>query len=345
MSYQQQQQPQHSQPSVAVCFSDPNLQPSPSGGGYHSSPYPSSTASESHSPLSPSSSYWNSGAIVMQDYPMPNHYGTMTQGHVASHSAPPSGSPYPSPAIPTINVAENLPFQTFFVSASQVASPTHSPNPSHSSSPISSPNPNHPAGPGTEALVARPQKSPGMSNVPAGQVTVSYSPNLLVNGAMTQPAAVNLATPSRSSTPNQYSIHHNKLVAGLTVNTENGALRAYTTYEVQIHFVAEVFGSEYQQWNQNYDAAIKIFSDRPSSALIRTAIRAAHAELYRKGLFRSQQGVLHNGKEFLELIHLGLRDGIPRFYTYVLLDDRLYFSETGASFFRDFMSKRKHLTE
>lgn len=50
-------------------------------------------------------------------------------------------------------------------------------------------------------------------------------------------------------------------------------------------------------------------------------------------------GTLANAREFLELLNGGRRKGIPRYYTYVIVDTGMYFSETGASFFTDFMSK------
>jgi len=49
--------------------------------------------------------------------------------------------------------------------------------------------------------------------------------------------------------------------------------------------------------------------------------------------------VLRSGDDLLRLFNYGVRDRAPVAFTYVLLDTKLNFSETGTTFSKDFMSK------
>ena len=62
---------------------------------------------------------------------------------------------------------------------------------------------------------------------------------------------------------------------------------------------------------------------------VRKAINVQHQSLYREGLFRSVETKIYNGEGFLATIDNGERNGIPREYTYVILDHTFNFSETG----------------
>jgi hypothetical protein len=52
-----------------------------------------------------------------------------------------------------------------------------------------------------------------------------------------------------------------------------------------------------------------------------------------------ETGSVLGGQELIELIGYGARDGRPRMFTYVLMPERLYMSETGASMIIDMSSK------
>ncbi len=52
-----------------------------------------------------------------------------------------------------------------------------------------------------------------------------------------------------------------------------------------------------------------------------------------------EESILKDGEGLLQMLSSGIRDGHPLYYTYVLLEDRWMFSETGADFLRDMMSK------
>ena len=50
-------------------------------------------------------------------------------------------------------------------------------------------------------------------------------------------------------------------------------------------------------------------------------------------------GVLRTGEDLLKLLDYGMRGGQNRYFTYVLMGGSLRFSETGAAFLADMMSK------
>jgi len=87
-----------------------------------------------------------------------------------------------------------------------------------------------------------------------------------------------------------------------------------------------------------------IFGTPLISPLVRKVIRAQHSELY-SGLMVNRTkstGKIFSGEEFLRLIHYGgLKKQPPQiiFYTYVILENKFQFSETGSGFLKDFSSK------
>jgi hypothetical protein len=52
-----------------------------------------------------------------------------------------------------------------------------------------------------------------------------------------------------------------------------------------------------------------------------------------------ETGAVLGGQDFLELVNYGMRDGKPRMFTYVLMPERLYMSETGPGLLIDMSSK------
>jgi len=139
--------------------------------------------------------------------------------------------------------------------------------------------------------------------------------------------------------PHKFVIHTSQfggLVTGITNEAEHLIHPpAYSCYQLVLTHVAQVFGTKMQHWNVNYDKAQMIFN----STISRAAVQAQHKGLYREGVFRTSTVPLCSGHDFLSKLKFGIRDNQRRFYTYVILDKDMRFSETGAAIFTDFMSK------
>ncbi|GJJ69433.1 hypothetical protein EMPS_01779 [Entomortierella parvispora] len=143
--------------------------------------------------------------------------------------------------------------------------------------------------------------------------------------------------------PARYS-RHTSYAAG--VLTRDKALEFFT-YRVRLYHLLEAFGtdpSQYQHWNQDYDAAKRIFADNLEGANIRNALHSQHSYLYRHG-HNTHYDALATAEDFGLLLHgERLKKGHQQdlrtvVFTYSIVPKGLYFSETGAAFFQDFMSK------
>lgn len=111
----------------------------------------------------------------------------------------------------------------------------------------------------------------------------------------------------------------------------------FRTYELNMDGQEESFGDI---WQDNYDAEhAKMFADNAEGEGIRAGIRTEHEILYRSSCIGTKTGVLDNSADFLKLLNYGRRDGRLRVFTYAMMDDGWYFSETGAAMVADFMSK------
>jgi len=138
--------------------------------------------------------------------------------------------------------------------------------------------------------------------------------------------------PVAPRTTNQYKVYNHKATGLARAVSSASGPRCYNTYKIWIHYVPLIFGETKQHWNVNYDAAQKIFGN----AVIKNTIQMQHSNLYSN---HSKAGVIYNGEDFLNLLHYGILGGCPRFFTYALMDNAMFFSETGADFFSDFTSK------
>jgi len=121
----------------------------------------------------------------------------------------------------------------------------------------------------------------------------------------------------------------------------------FYTYRLRLNHLLDVFGTDtylYQHWNINYDAAKKIFGDNLEGLNIRSALHSQHSYLYRHGrnTFYDQ---LATANDFGMLLHGDRLKKDPNqdlktiVFTYSIVPKGMYFSETGAAFFQDFMSK------
>ena len=132
--------------------------------------------------------------------------------------------------------------------------------------------------------------------------------------------------------PNRYKIHTSQLIGGVTrvKQKESNILPAYSAYEVYMFNVEEVFEGKLQPWNTEYAKAQIVFGPGASTVMVRGGLHVQHRTLYREGLYRTASGWLHSGFQLLKLINFGMRDGLRKFYTYVVISDRFRFSESGA---------------
>ncbi|KAF9289590.1 hypothetical protein BGZ68_009008 [Mortierella alpina] len=143
--------------------------------------------------------------------------------------------------------------------------------------------------------------------------------------------------------PARYS-RHTSYAAGVLTRE---AKYEFYTYRVRLYHLLDVFGSnpeEYQHWNVNYDAAKRIFADTLEGSNIRNALHSQHAYLYRHGrttvydsiATASDLGRILHGDRLKAKPDQDLKTVV---FTYSIIPKGLYFSETGAAFFQDFMSK------
>lgn len=121
----------------------------------------------------------------------------------------------------------------------------------------------------------------------------------------------------------------------------------FYTYRVRLYHLLDVFGTDphsYQHWNVNYDAAKKIFGDNIEGLNIRNALHSQHSYLYRHGR-NTLYDQLSTASDLGNLLHGERLKNDPNqdlktiVFTYSIVPKGMYFSETGAAFFQDFMSK------
>ncbi|KAF9905179.1 hypothetical protein EC991_001941 [Linnemannia zychae] len=151
---------------------------------------------------------------------------------------------------------------------------------------------------------------------------------------------------SRATTagPVRFS-RHTSYAAGV-LTAENRKLQFYA-YRFRLYHLTEIFGTdpaEYNGWNKGYSAAQKIFADGYEGSQIRQALHNQHAYLYRHGR-STMYNAVSNGSEIGALLHGERLKNNPDqdlkmvVFTYSIVPKGMYFSETGAAFFQDFMSK------
>ncbi|KAL4088204.1 hypothetical protein PRIC1_012630 [Phytophthora ramorum] len=139
--------------------------------------------------------------------------------------------------------------------------------------------------------------------------------------------------------PVRYSVHSSVGAGLLSMLTSNDDRLESLAYRVQLHNIPEFLPTEHE-WNKNYPTIQRIFSpDHPESPILRQAILAQHAVVYSHGPENTHYGSISSPADFFKLIHDGRRQDKPVLYTYVITNKGWYFSETGADFFKDMLSK------
>ncbi|KAG6618988.1 putative C2 domain-containing protein [Phytophthora cinnamomi] len=138
--------------------------------------------------------------------------------------------------------------------------------------------------------------------------------------------------------PVHYSGHLSVTTGVLTHSmTDDDKLQA-SAYHVQLHNIQQLLPNDHE-WNKNYPTIQKIFSpDHPESPVLRKAIATEHAVIYKHGS-TTEYGQLKEPADFFSLLHGGKRLDKPVLFTYAITSTGWYFSETGASFFKDMLSK------
>ncbi|GMF09714.1 unnamed protein product [Phytophthora lilii] len=139
--------------------------------------------------------------------------------------------------------------------------------------------------------------------------------------------------------PVRYSVHSSVSGGLLSMRTSNDDRLESLAYRIQLHNIPEFLATDHE-WNKNYPTIQPIFSpDYPESPVLRQAILTQHAVLYSHGAKDTRYGAISSPAEFFKLVHDGRRQDKPVLFTYVITKNGWYFSETGADFFKDMLSK------
>ncbi|CEG41727.1 C2 domain [Plasmopara halstedii] len=139
--------------------------------------------------------------------------------------------------------------------------------------------------------------------------------------------------------PVRYSVH-SSYSAGvfkkLTSEDENIKSLAYI---VQLHNIALYMPIDYH-WNKHYQKIQRVFSpDHAEAPILRQLVKTQHALVYEHNQKSTKYGTIRAPGDFFHLLHNGMRDEKPVLFTYAITSNGWFFSETGAGFFKDMLSK------
>jgi hypothetical protein len=139
--------------------------------------------------------------------------------------------------------------------------------------------------------------------------------------------------------PVRYSVHSSLSAGLLKVLTANDDRLESLAYRLQLHNIPQFLPND-NEWNKNYPTIQRIFSpDYPESPVLRQAVMTQHALVYSHSQENTLYGSLSSPAELFKLLHNGRHDDKPVLYTYAITKNGMYFSETGAAFFKDMLSK------
>eukprot|EP00644_Phytophthora_capsici_P011731 jgi/Phyca11/509841/fgenesh2_kg.PHYCAscaffold_50_\ len=137
--------------------------------------------------------------------------------------------------------------------------------------------------------------------------------------------------------PVHYSTHLSIGSGVLSELSADDKLQA-SAFHLQLHDISQILTNDHE-WNKNYPTIQKIFSpDHPESPALRKAVATEHEIIYRHG-GTTEYGTLKESSDFFKLVNYGRREEKPVLFTYAITSTGWYFSETGASFFKDMLSK------
>jgi hypothetical protein len=107
---------------------------------------------------------------------------------------------------------------------------------------------------------------------------------------------------------------------------------------VQLHDIPAFLPTD-NEWNHNHQPVQRIFSpDHPEAPVLRKAVATEHALVYKHDA-DTIYGEFDGPADFFKLLHDGKRLDKPVLFTYAMIETGWYFSETGAAFFKDILSK------
>lgn len=115
----------------------------------------------------------------------------------------------------------------------------------------------------------------------------------------------------------------------------------FSTWKIYLRCIELFFTHEdFQHWNKNYPIAQEIFGSSAKSLIKQNTFKLAHQLLYSRSMKNSQIDRVESAEDFWK-IFLDRKSSLiqPCLYTFVLDQDSFRFSETGASFLKDFASK------
>ncbi|GMF09717.1 unnamed protein product [Phytophthora lilii] len=138
--------------------------------------------------------------------------------------------------------------------------------------------------------------------------------------------------------PVHYSVHASFVNGLLTDTTTDDHKRESLAYHVQLHDIP-AFLPQDNEWNHNHKPVQRIFSpDHPEAPVLRKAVATEHALVYKHDA-DTVYGQFQGPADFFKLLHDGKRQDKPVLFTYAIISTGWYFSETGAAFFKDILSK------
>ncbi|RLN66161.1 hypothetical protein BBJ29_008215 [Phytophthora kernoviae] len=109
-------------------------------------------------------------------------------------------------------------------------------------------------------------------------------------------------------------------------------------YHIQLQNIPQFLPTD-REWNKDYPTIQRIFSpDYPESPVLRKAIMGQHVMVYMHNQ-STLYGAMESPADFFKLVHDGRRQNKQVLFTYVITKTGWYFSETGAAFFKDMLSK------
>uniref|UniRef100_A0A7S4NVY3 C2 domain-containing protein n=1 Tax=Paramoeba aestuarina TaxID=180227 RepID=A0A7S4NVY3_9EUKA len=137
----------------------------------------------------------------------------------------------------------------------------------------------------------------------------------------------------------RYTIHTSTMFGVVSQTKSQSGQSAWPCYVILLNDVQNIFGNETQPWNRKYDAAQKIFGPGPRAKTVRMGVTNQHNALYRNRGDADKVGDISCGDDFFAIIKNGVRRGRIRYFTYAITENKFQFTETGAKFGKDFMSK------
>ncbi|CEG42992.1 C2 domain [Plasmopara halstedii] len=139
--------------------------------------------------------------------------------------------------------------------------------------------------------------------------------------------------------PVRYSVHSSYTAGVLKKLTSDDEDWKSLAYIVQLHNVP-LYLPDDNEWNKNYTKIQRVFaSDHPEAPILRGLVKTQHAVVYKHEKKSTKYGYLTSPDDFFHLIRNGMRRGKPVLFTYAITPKGWLFSETGAGFFKDMLSK------